>query len=179
MINSVAIRIGHKGHGTGASFSSRDEVEIATAYGREIERALINSGRSVLWLPSGKKSYSEELIDSVNPIESIGLYLQLHVNSALGMSIENDHGIIFYDYRSKKGPNLASAFWKEISKEWPHHWLIQSSLGEGYPRVHPCIRAAKPIALLIEPWFIQVDRNPELYGRMIGAALSNAISTPF
>lgn len=177
MISSVAIRIGHRGYGTGAKHDARDEVEIATMYGREIERAIINSGRSVLWLPSCEKSYSKELIEEVNPIDSIGLYLQLHVNSATGMSIWKDHGMIFHDYRSKKGSNLARAFCSEISAEWPNHWRIESDdpLG-GYPRVHPCIRAAKPVALLIEPWFIQIDRNPVLYGRMIGAALSRSMS---
>lgn len=177
-MSTVAIRIGHKGPGTGAAFGNRDEVSLATAYGREVERAILGSGRRVLWLPSSSTGYAHELVNVVNPDPDVVLYLQLHINSATGITDRNDHGMIFYDHRSKAGPVLARAWCEAMEPAWPQHWRVESDDPAGaYPRVHPCIRAAHPVALLLEPWFIQVARNEIDAGRAIGAGLVAALKS--
>ena len=170
----VAIRIGHHGPHTGAACDGRDEVTLADIYGNEIRSLLIASGYPVLWLPSNDRSYSKDFRDTVNPDPAIGLYLQCHINSAAGMTASKDHGIVFYDYRSKRGPGLARAMVAALATGYP--WRVESDNPAGpYPRVHPCISGARPVALLLEPWFIQCDRDPVAIGAALGAALVSAI----
>lgn len=170
----VAIRIGHHGPGTGAAYNGRDEVRLADTYGNAIRLALISTGYPVLWLPSTSRSYNNDFRDTVNPDPAIGLYIQCHVNSAAGMTVSKDHGIVFHDYRSKRGPGLAQAMVTALSTGYP--WRVESDNPTGpYPRVHPCIAGARPVALLLEPWFIQCDRDPVAIGAAIGAALVTAL----
>lgn len=170
----VAIRIGHHGPGTGAACDGRDEVQLADTYGNEIRRALIAAGYPVLWLPSTARSYGADFREVINPDREIGLYIQCHINSATGMTANKDHGIVFHDYRSKRGPVLARALVSALSTGYP--WRVESDNQAGpYPRVHPCIAGCRPVALLLEPWFIQVERDPVAIGAALGAALVSAL----
>jgi N-acetylmuramoyl-L-alanine amidase len=168
---NIAIRIGHHGKGTGASAGGRDEVDLADRYGHQIHRALIAAGHTVVLYPSTKARYG----DDYRRINADGtqLYLQLHINSASSITPAKNHGIVFYDRRSVKGPKLAVALIQNLSTGYP--WRATNDGAPGYERVHPCIAGCKPVALLIEPWFIQCDVSPEDIGAKIGAALVAAL----
>lgn len=170
----VAIRIGHHGPHTGAACDGRDEVTLADIYGNQIRSSLIAAGYPVLWLPSTARSYASDFLNTVNPDSAIGLYLQCHINSAAGMTANKDHGIVFHDYRSKRGPVLARTMVAALATGYS--WRVESDNPAGpYPRVHPCIAGCRPVALLLEPWFIQCDRDPVAIGTALGAALVTAI----
>ena len=172
----IAIRIGHKGKGTGASGAAGDEIELATAYAEAIQEELISGGHEVLLFPSNPRPYSADLREIVNPDPTIGLYLQCHVNSAGGMWNGNDHGLIFYDARSKRGPVLARLWCTGLAGVAHGRWRDQSDDPMGpYPRVRPCIREARPVALLLEPWFVQVPRDARAIGHELGRALVAAL----
>ena len=167
----IAIRIGHHGRGTGAAAGGRDEVDLAERYGHQIHRALIAAGHSVVLYPSTPARYSDDY-RRINS-DGTGLYLQLHINSAPGITPATNHGIIFYDRRSVKGPVIAVELVQSLSTGYP--WKAISDGQAGYERVHPCIAGCKPVALLVEPWFIQCDISPEDVGAKIGAALVAAL----
>lgn len=172
----VAIRIGHKGIGTGASGAGGDEVMGATAYGEALQEELIRAGYQVLFIPSNPRPYGADYREIVNPDPAIGLYLQCHLNSAPGIMPSNDHGMIFYDHRSTRGPVLAKLWCDGLAGVAHGRWrAVSDDPAAGYPRVHPCIREARPPALLLEPWFIQVPRDARALGHELGRALVAAL----
>ena len=166
----VALHVGHHGPGTGASCDGRDEVLIATRHAEIVQLELIRAGHEVTFYPSSPLRYSE-VHARVNADRAVNLYIQFHVNSANGINEGNDHGLIFYDHRSKVGPVAASKIAALASRAGLMMRAHTDDPVKGYPRVHPCIAGVRVPALLFEPHFIQVDRNPDDIGLRLAGGL--------
>ena len=169
---NIVIHVGHHGKGTGASFDGRDEVAIATIQAETVCSILYSEGHTVLFIPSKKERYRDiqkAVNSSVSPIWN--LYIQFHVNSSKGISLENDHGIIFYDRRSSVGPIVAQDIAESLRDNLKYNCKAISDDSKGYERVHPCIESVRPVAILLEPHFIQVHRDEITVGKAIAAGI--------
>lgn len=166
----IALHVGHHGPGTGANCDGRDEVLIATRHAEIVQERLIQAGHGVTFYPSSRLRYGE-IHALVNADQEINLYIQFHINSSTGINEGNDHGLIFFDHRSKVGPIAASKIAFVASRAGLMMRAMSDDPEKGYPRVHPCIAGVRVPALLFEPHFIQVDRNPDDIGLRLAGGL--------
>jgi len=169
---NIVLHVGHHGRGTGASFSGRDEVDIATIQAETVCAALHSAGHTVLFIPSKKERYIDiqKVINaSVFPVWS--LYIQFHINSSKVINLDNDHGLIFYDRRSSVGPIIAQAIATSLRVNLKYNCKAISDDSKGYERVHPCIQSVRPVAILLEPHFIQVQRDEIEVGKAIAGGI--------
>jgi len=155
----------------GAVFEGVEEVSLTRRYMDAADRRLRQLGHQVIPISDGHYSDRQARAEAYGA----AVYVALHINAGKG-----DYGVIFYDYRSTKGPILAAAVVGQMKKHFT--WSQKSApaapsdpLGG---RAWNCIKnVGKPISLLIEPGFIDGPHRSDLIARIeeVGVALADGI----
>lgn len=174
----------------GAVHAGLEEADLASQYLAAADRRLRQLGHQVL-LGGGPGTYAERVLMA----HRLGcdLYVQGHVDAGLAGRTSGDRGTVIHDHRSRSGAALSEAVAFALGRVCP--WVVRAAPArpddDGQPRdedlseAFACISTAyalKPVALLLEPGFIDGPAGaPWLSQRAnllaLGAALADGIHT--
>lgn len=166
--------------GDGSISVDEREAMLTARYGLAAEAALIEAGHIVVPIADGWYSDRHRRVNQYAgtfPKEYPQVYVSLHLNAGGG-----DYGAVFYDHRSRSGPELSARIAKQLRMVAPELngvKCIPAKPGDWTKHAWATIQVQQPVAICYEPAFIDCPEHSELLTKeglsCIGRALAAGI----
>lgn len=173
MAKKIYIRYGHEilknGSCTAAS-GILEEYDIINAYGPKVKDALVKAGYSVMTGGHTNKVYSTSADALYGEIKKANdwkadFFISFHANSGGGTGTE-----VFYYSTSTAGKKMATSISKEVSEALGLR-NRGAKEGDGYAE----IRKTTMPAVIVEPLFVDTEKDCAAYKAKGASAIANAI----
>ena len=180
-------RVGDRGatadlDGDGVKEVNDREAMLTPVYLLACEERLLEFGHAVIPISDGWYSDRHQRVNEYAggfPKGTKQIYVAAHLNAGGGK-----YGAIFYDHRSRRGPELAARIAKELRLVAPELTDVRSigATPDNWTRnAYATIGGVvQPVGLCVEPAFMDTPEHQDLLGspeglRSIGYAIANGI----
>jgi len=168
---------GRKARDTGASFDidgdgsisiHEQEALLTPRYLWAAELALREMGHTVIPISDGSYGDRHRRVNAYAgtfPTSTPQFYISAHLNAGWSGNPGSAYGAIFYDHRSRSGPELASRVAKQLRMVAPELngvKCIAARPDDWTKNAWATIQVQQPIALCFEPAFIDCPEHSEI-----------------
>mgnify|MGYP003134656156 FL=1 len=161
------------------------EALLTPRYLLACELALRQAGHTVISISDGSYGDRHRRVNAYAgsfPRSVPQIYIAAHFNAGWGGRDGSGYGAIFYDHRSRSGPELASRIARQLRMVAPELngvKCIPSKPDDWTRNAWATIQVQQPIALCLEPAFIDCPDHAELFSKeglnTIGKAIARGV----
>jgi len=168
--------------GDGEITLHEQEALLTPRYLWACELALREMGHTVICISDGSYADRHRRVNAYAgtfPSSTPQIYIAAHLNAGWAGRSGSGYGAIFYDYKSRSGPELASRVARQLRMVAPELNGVKciEAKPEGWTRnAWSTIQVQQPIALCAEPAFIDCPEHAELLTPSGLAAIGRAIA---